>query len=51
MIRLELSAFGRFLRLSLGWQWSWWWAFACGCLVLDAGPLSVRVYGRRMRWR
>jgi hypothetical protein len=47
MIRLELLAFGRCLRLRLSWSWRWWVACCAGTLVVEAGPLSLSLSTRR----
>lgn len=50
MIILELYAFGRVLRLRLSWTWRWWWARFGGVLIIEAGPLALQFYSRRIWW-
>jgi hypothetical protein len=50
MIRLELHFFGRVLRVTLSPRWAWGACVCAGVLILDAGPLAVTAYTRRMYW-
>jgi hypothetical protein len=50
MIRLELHCAGRILRVTLSPRWRWGAVRCSGVLLIDAGPLSVSAYTRRMYW-
>ena len=51
MIRVELLAFGRIARLTLsGWSWAVRVRRCAGVVLVDAGPLELRLYTRRCWW-
>ena len=50
MIRVEVLAFGRVARITLSWSWAWSLRRCSGVLVIDAGPVQVECYARRMWW-
>ena len=50
MTRLEWQGYGRTVRVTLTWGWCWRLCRCAGVVLVDAGPLELRLYTRRMWW-
>ena len=50
MIRLELYACGRILRVRLSPAWRWWAACCGGTVLIEAGPLALSWTRNRVWW-
>ena len=51
MMKVEVWAWGRILRVRVAWEWRRPWAACCrGVCLVEGGPVAVSVAWRRVWW-